>query len=229
MRILLALPEAEDLKVVTGQLHAAGYLVEPVHDYDEAGGLAVTEDFAAIILDLKLARTNSGSAVRRWRAAGSSVPILAITAEDQFLDGIEAIDAGADDYLTRPFLMDELIARLRAVIRRSKGRSSPVIRCGNVTLDDVRMVVKVNGKPIGMSVLEFRAVSYLMHNKGRVIPAEELLEHVHGAHSDHGNGALEALICRIRRKVGAQLIATRRGFGYIVEDNPHSQEVNALS
>jgi DNA-binding response OmpR family regulator len=156
------------------------------------------------------------SVLKRWREEGLKTPVLVLTARGGWMERVEGIDAGADDYLAKPFHMEELIARLRALIRRAAGLPSSVLRAGDVLLDTRQMRVMRDGRAIALTSGEFRALNYLLTNRGRVVSPGELIEHIHGGDDAVTTNALEALIGRIRRKVGAGLIETRRGFGYIV-------------
>jgi DNA-binding response OmpR family regulator len=154
--------------------------------------------------------------LKRWREAGRRMPVLVLTARGSWAERVEAIDAGADDYLPKPFQVEEPLARLRAIIRRSSGHAAPVVRFGPLTLDQRQMRVVRNGVAVPLSVLEYRLVSYLMLNRGRVISQQELIDHVYGHDNDRESNAMEVLLGRVRRKLGANLIETRRGFGYLV-------------
>jgi DNA-binding response OmpR family regulator len=157
--------------------------------------------------------------LKRWRAAGRPFPVLVLTARGTWSERVEGIDAGADDYLPKPFQIEELLARLRAIIRRSKGHSAPVVSVGDTVLDGRQMRLAVNGIPVSLSPQEYRLVAYLMLNKGRVVSQQELSEHLQSVHFERESNAVEVLIGRVRRKLPNALIETRRGFGYLVPDN----------
>ena len=218
MRILVVEDEDKVGADVCRALEAWSYVPQLATNGEEAWFLGDTEDFAAAILDLGLPGMDGISILKRWREAGVTMPVLILTARGSWSERVDGIDAGADDYLPKPFQIEELLARLRAILRRSAGHAAPVIRVNQVTLDVRQMRVSLDGVPINLSPLEYRAIAYLMHQRGRVVPQHELAEHVHGVNMDRDNNALEVLIGRIRRKVGNDVIETRRGFGYLVPD-----------
>ncbi|PWB79037.1 MAG: DNA-binding response regulator, partial [Methylocystaceae bacterium] len=153
--------------------------------------------------------------LERWREQGRRTPVLALSARSSWSERVEGIDAGADDYLPKPFRLEELMARLRSIIRRSAGHASSVTTIGEVSLDERSMTIKVNDAPIELSPIEYRLVAYLMHRRGHVVPQSELAEHVYG-HDQQTSNAIEVLVGRVRKKIGASFIETRRGFGYVV-------------
>jgi two-component system OmpR family response regulator len=220
MRVLLVEDDTRIASDVTGALEAAGYVVETVSDGEEAWFRGDTEDYGAVILDLGLPKMDGLSVLKRWRANGRHMPVLILTARGSWAERVDGIDTGADDYLPKPFRMEELLSRLRAIVRRSSGQASSVLTVGDVTLDERQMKVSVRSVPVALSPLEYRVVAYLLMRRGRVVPQAELDENVYGHGEDHGSNALEVLIGRVRRKLGVDLIETRRGFGYIVPDEP---------
>ena len=218
MRVLLAEDDRRIASDVARVLAAAGYVVETVGDGEEAWFRGDTEDYGAIILDLGLPKMDGLSVLKRWRANGRRTPVLILTARGTWAERVDGIDAGADDYLPKPFQMEELLSRLRAIVRRSAGHASSGVSVGDVTLDERQMRVSVRGAPVPLSPLEYRVVAYLLLHRGRVVSQQELDENVYGHGEEHDSNALEVLIGRVRRKLGVELIETRRGFGYIVPE-----------
>ncbi len=217
MRILLVEDDDRIAEDVNRSLTGAGYVVDRARDGQQASFLGETEDYVAVILDLGLPRIDGLTVLRRWREAGSSVPVIALTARGSWSERVEGIDAGADDYLGKPFQMEELLARLRSIIRRSAGRAAPVATIGRLALDQRTRRVLLDGVPVDLSPLEYRLVAYLMFRRNEVVTQQELVENVYGQ-DDHSSNALEVLIGRVRRKIGAEWIETRRGFGYLMPE-----------
>lgn len=217
MRVLLVEDDAQTAQAVSGALAAAGYVVDHESDGEQAWFKGDTEPYAAVILDLGLPGMDGLSIIRRWREAGQTFPVLILTARGSWNERVEGIDAGADDYLPKPFQMQELLARLRALLRRAAGHASAVVRIGPVSLDTRQMQVTVDGVPVHLSPQEYRLVSYLMHHAGRVVSQLELTEQLYAQDFERDSNAVEVLVGRVRRKLGTAFIATRRGFGYIVE------------
>lgn len=220
MRLLVVEDDARVANDVCKALQAAGYLTEVVGDGEEAWFRGDTEDFDAVVLDLGLPGMDGLTVLKKWREAQRRMPVIALTARGSWMERVEGIDAGADDYLPKPFQMEELIARIRALVRRSSGRASPLLRVGALSLDERQMRVLLNGVPIDLAPLEYRTLVYLLHNQRRVVSQSELSEHIHGADDAYDSNAIEALIARIRRKIGSGIITTRRGFGYSIEEEP---------
>ncbi|GBE42403.1 MAG TPA: response regulator transcription factor [Rhizobiales bacterium] len=217
MRILVVEDDPRIARDVIETLTGAGYVVDHESDGEEAWFKGDTEEYGAVILDLGLPGMDGLAILKKWRTGGRTFPILVLTARGTWSERVEGIDAGADDYLPKPFEMDELLARLRALIRRSAGHAAPSIAVGEVMLDPRRMRVTVAGVPKALSPQEYRLLSYLMLHAGRVVPQQELAEQLHGSYEDRESNAVEVLIGRVRRKLGVGLIETRRGFGYVIE------------
>jgi len=217
MRILLVEDDPRVVAGVSAALEGAGYVVDVVMDGETAWFRGDTEDYAAAVLDLGLPALDGLSVLKRWRSGGSRLPVLILTARGDWDERVEGIDAGADDYLAKPFRMEELLARLRAILRRSAGLASPVVTIDAVTLDPRQMRVTVEGAPVHLSPQEYRLVAYLMTNAGRVVSQLELTEQLYAQDFERDSNAVEVLVGRVRRKLGVDLIVTRRGFGYMVE------------
>lgn len=218
MRLLIVEDEPRIRADIAATLSASGYACEVAGDGEDAWFRGDTEAYDLVILDLGLPKMDGLAVLKRWRSSGRRMPVLILTARGAWPERVEGIDAGADDYLTKPFQMEELLARVRALIRRSAGHGDAVLRSGGLSLDTRLMRMAANGTPVQLSALEYRLIAYLMHHKGRVVPAGELIEHLYGDDDARDANALEALIVRLRRKLGADAIETRRGFGYLVVD-----------
>jgi DNA-binding response OmpR family regulator len=198
-------------------LEAAGFSVDATGDGESAWYQGDVEDYDAAILDLGLPRLDGLSVLRRWRSAGRSFPVIVLSARGEWTEKVEGIEAGADDYLSKPFQMGELVARVRGLVRRGAGRLSSIVVVGDLRLDTTRMSAVFNGAPARLSPLEFRLLDYLAHQSGRAVPADELAEQLYGVAESSDANAIEAIVARLRRKFGADIIATRRGFGYLLE------------
>ncbi|MGI9405674.1 MAG: response regulator transcription factor [Hyphomicrobiaceae bacterium] len=216
MRIMIVEDEQRLADDICRALHAQGYVCEHTGDGEDAWFRGDTEDYAAIILDLGLPGLDGLSVLKRWREADVRTPVLILTARGSWNERVEGIDAGADDYLSKPFQIEELLARLRAIVRRSAGQATSMIRIGALLLDARQMRVSRDGVPLQLTPLEYRALAYLIHQRGQVVPQHTLSDHVYGVEADRGANTLEVLIGRLRRKVGPDVIETRRGYGYIV-------------
>jgi two-component system, OmpR family, response regulator len=216
MRILLVEDDQRIARNVAEALVEAGYLVDCEGDGEQAWFKGDTEDYSAAILDLGLPHLDGLTILKRWRANGRAMPILILTSRDTWAERVEGINSGADDYLPKPFKMEELLARLRAIVRRSTGLFAPVITVGPLSLDTRQMRLTCDGAPINLTPQEYRLLSYLMHHSGRVVPHAELMEQLFSHDSDKNGNAIEVLIGRVRKKIGFDCIETRRGFGYII-------------
>ncbi|MBY0397963.1 MAG: response regulator transcription factor [Thermoleophilia bacterium] len=214
MRVLIVEDEPRIAADIRQGLERAGYVADVVADGEAAWFRAETETYDAMVLDLGLPRLDGLGVLRRLRAAEVALPVLILTARDGWRERVEGIDAGADDYLAKPFRMEELVARLRAILRRTAGHAAPVLRAGAVELDTRTRAVSVDGRPAELTALEYRLLAFLLHRPGQVVPAGELLDHLHGVGTEREANALEALLTRLRRKLGPGVIETRRGQGY---------------
>ncbi len=218
MRLLIVEDEPRISDGIKAALGAAGYASDVSADGEDAWFRGDTETYDLIVLDLGLPKMDGLSVLKRWRAAGRNMPVLVLTARGTWPERVEGIDAGADDYLAKPFRTEELLARVRALIRRSVGHGNALLEAGRLALDTRQMRIVVDGNPVQASPLEYRLVAYLMHHKGRVVPSHELIEHLYGDDDARNANALEALIMRLRKKLGPEAIETRRGFGYLITD-----------
>ncbi len=216
MRVLIVEDEARIAADVAEAVNAGGYVAEVIADGEDAWFRGGTENYAAIVLDLGLPKVDGITILKRWRQEGVSTPVLVLTARGSWTDRVDGIDAGADDYLPKPFRMEELMARLRALLRRSSGHAQPSIEILNVILDPRTRQVTVGGVPVGLTPLEFRLLNYLFHHRGRVVSQSELSENLYSHDSERDSNAIEALVGRLRRKLKTDVIETRRGFGYVV-------------
>ena len=220
MKVLLVEDDDRIAQEIDRALIGAGFIVDRAIDGEEAWFKGDVEDYDAVILDLGLPSMEGISILKRWRANGRQFPILVLTARGTWAERVEGIDAGADDYLPKPFQMPELLARLRAILRRSAGQASPEIHVGPVTLDTRRMAVEVNGIDAGLTAQEYRLLSYMMHHEKRVISTTELIDHLYIDDTNRTENSVEVLIGRLRRKLDANIIHTKRGFGYILSGEP---------
>ena len=217
MRILLVEDDPKVAASVTSALQDAGYLVDQVSDGKTAWFQGDTENYAAAILDLGLPTLDGLTVLKRWREDGQTFPVLILTARGSWSERVEGIDAGADDYLPKPFRIEELLARLRAITRRATGAASPLVQVGRLTLDNRQMRVLLDGDPVHLSPQEYRLVSHLITHAGRVVSQMELTEQLYAQDFERESNAVEVMVGRVRRKLGNDLIQTRRGFGYIIE------------
>lgn len=220
MRCLVVEDEPDIRADLVRALEAAGFTVDGVADGQTAWYQGDVEDYDAVILDLGLPRLDGLSVLRRWRSAERSFPVIVVSARGDWTEKVEGIEAGADDYLAKPFQMGELVARVRGLVRRGAGKLTPTVEVGRLRLDTVRMSATWDGAPARLSPLEFRLLDYLAHQPGRAVPAGELAEHLYGVADSGDANAIEAIIARLRRKFGNEIVKTRRGFGYLLEDAP---------
>jgi len=214
VRVLVVEDEARLAKQLSGALAHAGYAVDCAADGERADFLCQTERYDAAVLDLGLPKIDGLTLLRRWRDAGLTLPVLVLTARGSWHEKVQGIDGGADDYVAKPFRMEEVLARLRALIRRSSGLAGAEVRCGPISLDARAARVTVHGAPVKLTSHEFRVLSYLMHHRGQVVSQSELSEHIYAENLDRDSNTVEVFVARLRRKLGAGAIETLRGLGY---------------
>lgn len=217
MRILVVEDEASLAKHLTSSIADAGYAVDHAADGEHADFLAQTEQYDAMVLDLGLPKVDGLTLLRNWREGGLATPVLVLTARGSWHDKVRGIDGGADDYMSKPFRIEEVIARLRSLIRRASGHFTTEIRAGSVALDTRQSRVTLDGSAVKLTSHEFRLLSYLMHHRGRVVSQAEVTEHIYAQDFDRDSNTVEVFIARLRRKLGASFIETVRGLGYRIE------------
>ena len=214
MRVLVVEDEPKLAAQVREALASAGFSADAAHDGEEARLLGNTEPYDAVVLDLGLPKQDGLAVLRHWRGRGTRTPVLILTARSDWHSKVEGLNAGADDYLAKPFVMAELIARVHALIRRSKGFASPEITCGPIALNAASGTVTVDGRPVALTAQEFKTLNYLMHRQGRIVSQRELGEHIYDLEDERESNTIEVFIGRIRRKLGVDAIRTVRGLGY---------------
>jgi two-component system OmpR family response regulator len=221
VRVLVVEDEALLAQQLARALGDAGYAVDCAGDGERADFLGQTERYDAVVLDLGLPKVDGLTVLKRWRDAGLAVPVLVLTARGSWHEKVQGIDGGADDYVAKPFRIEEVLARLRALIRRASGQVTPELRSGPVALDPRTGKVTAGGAPVRLTSHEFRVLSYLMHHRGRVVSQAELTDHIYAQNADRDSNTVEVFVARLRRKLGASFIETVRGLGYrIGEDRP---------
>ena len=219
MRVLVVEDDTNLNRQIKEALTDAGYAVDVAFDGEEGHFLGDTEPYDAVVLDIGLPQMDGLSVLEEWRRAGKSMPVLLLTARDRWSDKVQGIDAGADDYVAKPFHMEEILARIRALVRRAAGHASNEITAGTVRLDVKAGKVTVDGQSIKLTSHELRLLSYLMHHKGKVVSRTELTEHLYDQDFDRDSNTIEVFVGRLRKKLPEECIQTVRGLGYqILED-----------
>lgn len=218
MRILVVEDDADLSRQLKDALKDVGYAVDVANDGEEGHHLGDTEPYDAVILDLGLPVIDGVSVLQKWRADGKKFPVLILTARDQWSEKVAGFDAGADDYLTKPFHTEELMARLRALLRRAAGHTTDTIDIGDLSVDNRSARAFVNGMSIKLTSHEFRLLSYMATHRGRVISRTELVEHIYDQDFDRDSNTIEVFVGRLRRKIGTDRIETVRGLGYRLVD-----------
>lgn len=214
MRLLLVEDDQDLSRQMKTILEDGGYAVDASFDGEDGHFLGETESYDAIILDLGLPVMDGLSILRKWRAKGIATPVLILTARDEWSEKVAGLDAGADDYVTKPFKVEEVLARVRALIRRSAGKASPELTCGPVTLNTNNSRVTVNDVPVKLTAQEYKLLSYMMHHPEKVISRTELTEHIYDQDFDRDSNTIEVFVTRIRKKLGVNILKTIRGMGY---------------
>jgi len=218
MRLLVIEDDPDLNRQLVSAFSDAGYVVDTAKDGEEGHFLGDTEPYDAIVLDIGLPIMDGVSVLEKWRRAGRKTPVLILTARDRWSDKVAGFDAGADDYVAKPFHMEEVLARIRALVRRSAGHASSEISCGPLMLDSKSARVTVDGKAIKLTSLEFRLLSYLMLHKGRVVSRTELVEHLYDQDFDRDSNTIEVFVGRLRKKLGVDMLRTIRGLGYCISE-----------
>lgn len=214
MRILVVEDDKNLNRQIVEALTEAGYVVDRAFDGEEGHFLGDTEPYDAVVLDIGLPEMDGITVVEKWRQAGRKMPVLMLTARDRWSDKVAGIDAGADDYVAKPFHIEEVLARLRALIRRAAGHASSELVCGPLRLDTKASKAEVGGQTLKLTSHEFRLLAYLMHHMGEVVSRTELVEHLYDQDFDRDSNTVEVFVGRLRKKMGVDLIETVRGMGY---------------
>ena len=217
MRLLVVEDDKDLNRQLVTALEQAGYAVDRAFDGEEGHFLGDTEPYDAVVLDVGLPRRDGVTVLEQWRASGRKMPVLILTARDRWSDKVQGFDAGADDYVTKPFHMEEVLARIRALLRRAAGHATSDLVCGSVRLDTKAGRVVVDGAPVKLTSHEYRLLAYMMHHTGRVISRSELVEHLYDQDFDRDSNTIEVFVGRLRKKLGVDMIQTVRGLGYLLE------------
>jgi two-component system, OmpR family, response regulator len=218
MRLLVIEDDPDLNRQLVAAFTDAGYVVDAARDGEEGHFLGDTEPYDAIVLDIGLPIMDGVSVLEKWRRSGRKTPVLILTARDRWSDKVAGFDAGADDYVAKPFHMEEVLARIRALVRRSAGHASSEISCGPLMLDIKSARVTIDGKAVKLTSLEFRLLSYLMLHKGRVVSRTELVEHLYDQDFDRDSNTIEVFVGRLRKKLGVDMLRTIRGLGYCISE-----------
>lgn len=217
MRLLVVEDDKDLNRQIVASLSQAGYAVDRAFDGEEGWFLGDTEPYDAVVLDLGLPKKDGIAVLSEWRRAGRKMPVLILTARDGWSEKVKGFDAGADDYVAKPFHMEEILARLRALLRRAAGHATSELHCGPVHLDTRTGRVSIDGNPVKLTSHEFRLLSYLMHHAGRIVSRTEIVEHLYEQDFDRDSNTIEVFVGRLRKKLGVDVIKTMRGLGYLIE------------
>jgi two-component system, OmpR family, response regulator len=216
MRVLIVEDEAEIATDIGRALKSIGYAVDYARDGEDGWFKGSTEFYAAIVLDIGLPKLDGVSVLKNWRKENILTPVIILTARGNWTDKVDGIESGADDYLTKPFHIEELLARIKALVRRGAGISSPVLEDGALRIDMRSSAATLSGIKLELGPLEFRLLSHLMLNRGKPVSQTELENVLYGSDSQPGSNALEALVRRLRKKLNEDIIHTQRGYGYVI-------------
>lgn len=219
MRALIVEDNPQAAQQIERALTGHGFAVDVSHDGNDAWFLGDTEEYDIIVLDLGLPGRDGISVLTDWRRGGNKVPVIILTARDTWRERVTGLRAGADDYLVKPFEMEELLARVEALVRRSKGHASSVIRCGELEIDTARQRASLHGQQLDLSALEYRLLAYLINHQGEVVSKATLTEHLYQMDFEHNSNVIEVLVNRVRKKMGTNHIQTRRGQGYQLHEH----------
>lgn len=214
MRVLVVEDDRDLNRQLVGALSDAGYAVDTALDGEEGFFLGETEPYDVVILDLGLPKIDGISVLDQWRRAGRKMPVIILTSRDRWSDKVAGMDAGADDYVAKPFHMQELLARVRAQVRRSAGHAKSEIELGPLRLDTKAARLTCNDQVVKLTSHEYRLIAYLMHHQGRVVSRTELVEHLYEQDFDRDSNTIEVFIGRLRKKIPVDVIKTVRGLGY---------------
>ena len=217
MRILVVEDDPDLNRQLVKAFMEAGYVVDKAKDGEEAYYLGDTEPYDAVVLDIGLPKMDGFSVLEQWRRAGKTMPVLILTARDAWNDKVRGFDVGADDYVPKPFHIEEILARVRALLRRTAGQATNEFICGPLQLDAKSSRVTVNGNPIKLTSHEYRLLSYMMHHMNKVVSRTELIEHIYDQDFDRDSNTIEVFVGRLRKKLGVDLLETVRGLGYILQ------------
>ena len=213
-KILIVEDDPNLQKQIKNALDDSGYSVDATSDGEEGHFLGDTEPYDAVILDLGLPKIDGLTVLEKWRKSKKKFPVLILTARDRWSEKVSGFDAGADDYVTKPFQMEELLARVRALIRRAAGHASSDIEYGPLKLDTKSNKVFVNGSKLKLTSHEYKIIEYFLHHQDKVISRTELTEHIYDQDFDRDSNTIEVFIGRLRKKIGVDVIKTERGYGY---------------
>jgi len=223
MRLLVVEDDPDLNRQLCAALTDAGYAVDRAFDGEEGHFLGESEPYDAVVLDLGLPKMDGISVLESWRRSGKKMPVIVLTARDRWSDKVQGFDVGADDYVPKPFHMEEVLARLRALLRRASGHATSELSCGPIRLDTRSGRVSVDGNPIRLTSHEYRLLAYLVHHMGRVVSRTELVEHLYDQDFDRDSNTIEVFVGRLRKKLGVDLIQTVRGLGYLLNPPPNAR------